>query len=97
MTPLTPEHVFFIEAIENKLRLACSYHGKRRLIEPQCYGMGYRGRELVRVHQLRGGGDREPLFFASDIEDVMVVGSFTKPGPHYTRDDSAMATIFAQL
>lgn len=93
----TPQLPTFIQAIQSKQRLACTYHGKPRIIEPQCYGIGRKGRELLRVHQVNGGDQPEPLFFASDIENVRVVGTFDKPGPNYKRNDSAMATIFAQL
>jgi hypothetical protein len=93
----TPQHPLFIEAIEKKMRLACVYHGKPRVIEPQCYGVGHPGRELVRVHQIRGGSQAEPLFYAAEIEDVRPIDTFTKPGPNYRRNDSAMAVIFAQL
>lgn len=98
--PMTAKHPTFIEAIHKKQRLSCTYHGKPRIIEPQAYGVGRPGRELVRVHQrheLQPGEQREPLFYASDIENARVVGTFTQPGPHYTRDDSAMVVIFAQL
>jgi hypothetical protein len=93
----TPRHPVFIDAIKQKLRLACVYHGRPRIIEPQCYGVGHPGRELVRVHQIRGGTQAEPLFYATEIEDVRSIDTFTKPGPNYRRDDSAMAVIFAQL
>lgn len=93
----TPQLQIFVEAIESKQRLACTYHGKPRVIEPQCYGIGRKGRELLRVHQVEGGVEAEPLFFASDIGNVRVAGTFAKPGPNYKRNDSAMASIFAQL
>jgi len=78
-------------------RLSCVYHGKTRPIGPQCYGIGSKGLERVRVHQVEGGKQREPLFYASDIENAMPVGTFNSPGPSYKRNDFAIVTIFAQL
>jgi hypothetical protein len=87
-----------VSAIEQKRRLRFLYHGKVRLAEPQCYGIGARGTELLRVHQLQGGQQREPLFDVSKIAELEVLSeTFDRPGPNYTRGDSAMQTIFAQL
>jgi len=78
--------------------LRFSYHGRIRLVEPQCYGMGHKGTELVRVHQIQGGSQREPLFDVSKMTDIALLDEvFTKPGPNYKRNDSAMETIFCQL
>ena len=85
-------------AIEQKRRLKFQYNGQARLVEPQCYGIGTRGTELLRAHQLRGGREREPLFDVSKISHLQVLDEeFHRPGPNYKKDDSAMKTIFAQL
>ena len=85
-------------AIDQRRRLRFLYNGRTRLADPQCYGMGTRGTELLRVHQLQGGQEREPLFDVSKIADLEVLNEvFDRPGPNYKRDDSAMKTIFAQL
>jgi hypothetical protein len=87
-----------VDAIRNRRRLRFTYHGKARLGEPQCYGIGVKGTELLRIHQIRGGAQREPLFDVSKMEDLIVLDeSFTKPGPNYKKNDSAMKTIFCQL
>ena len=87
-----------VRAIEQKRRLCFSYSGRTRLVEPQCYGIGTRGTELLRVYQLRGGREPEPLFDVSKIADLEVLNDrFVRPGPNYKRNDSAMKTIFAQL
>jgi hypothetical protein len=87
-----------IDAIAHRRRLRFVYHDKARLAEPQAYGIGTRGTELLRVHQLRGGSEREPLFDVAKIEALEVLDeTFARPGPHYTRDDSALVTVFAQL
>jgi predicted DNA-binding transcriptional regulator YafY len=87
-----------VKAIEQKQRLRFLYNGKVRLVEPQCYGIGTRGTELLRAHQLQGGQEREPLFDVSKIADLEALNEvFVRPGPNYKKDDSAMTTIFAQL
>ncbi len=95
---MSPLHAILVASIRDRRRLRFVYHGKERLVEPQCYGIGTKGTELLRGHQLRGGTQREPLFDVSKIENlVQLEDIFAAPGPHYTRDDSAMATVFAQL
>jgi hypothetical protein len=87
-----------VEAIDNRRRLSFVYNGKARIAEPQCYGVGTRGTELLRVHQVKGGSEREPLFDVAKISELLVLDErFTRPGPNYKRNDSAMKTIFAQL
>ena len=87
-----------VEAILDRRRIAFTYHGKPRLAEPQCYGIGTRGTELLRVHQLQGGTQREPLFDVAQIADLVLLDQhFARPGPNYKKNDSAMRLIFAQL
>ena len=86
------------QAIREKRRLRFTYHDVARRVEPQCHGIGHRGTELLRVFQLEGGTQPEPLFDVSKISDLQVLDErFEKPGPNYKRDDSAMREIFAQL
>ena len=87
-----------VHAIEHKRRLRFTYNGKPRLVEPQCYGVGMKGTALLRVHQLQGGSEREPLFDVAKISDLVVLDeTFQAPGPNYKRDDSAMREIYCQL
>ncbi|RZL11253.1 MAG: hypothetical protein EOP40_03425 [Rubrivivax sp.] len=87
-----------VDAIRHKRRLRFTYHGKLRLVEPQCYGIGTKGTELLRAHQLQGGSQREPLFDVAKVAGLQVLDeTFTRPGPNYTRNDSAMTRIFCQL
>jgi hypothetical protein len=86
------------DSIRQKRRLRFIYNGKMRLAEPQCYGIGTKGTELLRVHQIEGGSQREPLFDVSKIRDLIALEEvFTRPGPNYKKNDSAMTTIFCQL
>jgi predicted DNA-binding transcriptional regulator YafY len=87
-----------VDAIRKRRRLRFTYNEKTRIVEPQCYGIGAKGTELLRVHQIRGGTQREPLFDVSKMEALVVLDEvFTQPGPNYTKNDSAMTTIFCQL
>jgi hypothetical protein len=87
-----------VESIRQRHRLRFTYNGKIRVVEPQCYGIGTKGTELLRVHQIQGGHEREPLFDVSKIGSLIVLEEiFAKPGPNYKKNDSAMATIFCQL
>ncbi len=87
-----------VTALAERRRLAFTYNGRRRIVEPQCYGVGARGTELLRGHQRVGGAQQEPLFDVAKMEDVTVLPEhFERPGPHYKRNDSAMREIYAQL
>jgi predicted DNA-binding transcriptional regulator YafY len=85
-------------AILEKRQLRFRYHGRERLVEPQCYGIGVNGTELLRARQLQGGDAREPLFELGKMQDLRLLDTtFARPGPNYRKDDSAMKTIFYQL
>jgi predicted DNA-binding transcriptional regulator YafY len=85
-------------SVLEKRRLRFSYHGRTRLVEPQCYGIGAKGTELLRAHQIEGGAQREPLFDVAKMQDLVLLDEvFTRAGPNYTRNDSAMKLIFCQL
>ncbi|OUL98310.1 hypothetical protein A8M77_32200 [Variovorax sp. JS1663] len=87
-----------VQAILEKRRLRFSYNGRVRLVEPQCYGIGTKGTELLRAHQIDGGAQREPLFDVAKMTALVLLDEvFTVPGPNYKRNDSAMKTIFCQL
>jgi len=42
-----------VDSINSKRRLSFAYDGTTRIVEPQCYGIGTRGTELLRAHQKR--------------------------------------------
>ena len=87
-----------VQAFQNKQRIQFVYNGKVRIAEPQCYGVGRKGTELLRVYQISGGSEPEPLFDVSKMEGLKLLNDFfTKPGPNYKKGDSAMVKIFCEL
>jgi hypothetical protein len=87
------------EAIKNKQRLQFSYNGKTRIVEPQCYGIGTKGTELLRGYEVAGNVEKTNKLY--DLTKVVTLISlnefFTSPGPNYQKGDSAMKTIFCEL
>ncbi|MEO8922789.1 MAG: hypothetical protein ABI330_08175 [Caldimonas sp.] len=59
-----------VQAIREKRRLRFIYNGTARLAEPQCYGQETKGTELLRVHQVTGGSQSEPLFDVSKMKNL---------------------------
>jgi hypothetical protein len=87
-----------LTAIRNKRRIHFVYNNKRRIAEPQCYGISTAGKEVVRVFQVSGGTQKEPLFEVAKIDQLFVSNeTFHRPGPNYKKGDSAMSVIFAEL
>src|SRR5258708_36042113 len=87
-----------VDSIRQKRRLRFTYNVTTRIAEPQCYGIGTRGTELLRVHQIEGGSQREPLFDVSKINDLIPLDEFFSTlDPNYKKNDSAIVTIFCQL
>ena len=88
----------FCKAIQNKQRVEFIYHEKIRVGEPQCCGISKTGKEVVRMHLIKGGSRPEQLFEIAQIKDLKTIDEyFEKPGPNYRRNDSAMSEIFCQL
>lgn len=91
-------HPVIVEAIRDKRRLSFVYDEKPRVVEPQCHGIGSKGTLLLRAAQLHAGPHPERLFDVARITRLELLDErFDGPGPHYARDDSAMAEVFAQL
>jgi hypothetical protein len=87
-----------VNAIKNKQRLQFLYHDRLRITEPQCYGISTKGNEVLRVYQISGGSQREPLFEVSKMENLTLLNEyFIEAGPNYKPHDSAMKEIFAEL
>jgi len=86
-------------AIGARRRLSFIYHERLRVAEPQCYGISTAGKEALRVHLIKGiSTEREPLFTVAEMQALkMLDQTFTKPGPNYKKNDSAMKIIFCEL
>jgi hypothetical protein len=52
-------HPVIVEAIRSKRRLSFTYNGRKRIVEPQCHGIGTKGTELLRGYQIHGGQEPE--------------------------------------
>lgn len=88
----------FCDAIRNKRKVTFVYHDKEREGEPQCWGISQGDKEVVRVHLTKGGSRPEQLFEIAQVKLLELQNEhFTKPGPNYKRDDSAMKEIYCQL
>jgi hypothetical protein len=94
-----PQVPALCRAIENKRRIAFVYHQRRRVGEPQCYGVSTRKKEALRVFLIEGiSKEREPLFTVAEMEGLTLLEqTFTRPGPNYKKGDSAMEHIFCEL
>jgi serine/threonine-protein kinase HipA len=96
--PKLPQKEILCSAIKKRQRISFRYKDKQRIGEPQCCGVSSGGKEVVRVHLLKGGRRPEQLFLIDQIKSLKVLGEhFTKPGPNYQPDDQAMKEIYCQL
>lgn len=92
-----------IEAIENQNELEFYYNGHYRKVEPHTYGVSTRGNDTLSAYQTDGTSDRGEVpdwkqFTVSKIEDLRVLDStFSGTRPGYTRGDSRMTEIYAEL
>jgi Fic family protein len=89
----------FCDAIKNKQRIRFEYNGKTRVVEPQCYGIGTTGTELLRGYELSGNSkNAEKLYDLSKASSLELINEhFTSPAPNYRKSDSSMKTIFCEL
>lgn len=91
-------HEQLIQAIHLRHRIQFTYNNVLRVGEPQCYGVGHKGTNLLRVYVLQGSSQPEPLFDVSKMKGLVLLDTFfTKPGPNYKKGDSAMKIIYAEL
>lgn len=102
MAPLTFDKTslanLLCNAIRDKQRVKFIYNKKERIGEPQCCGISTAGKEVVRIHLIKGGSRPEQLFQIAEMESLQLLEEhFIKPGPNYHRDDLAMQEIFCQL
>jgi hypothetical protein len=87
-----------VRAIRERRVVSFEYNGRARVVEPQCYGVGSKGTELLRALQVQDRETKEALFDVAKMHDLCILDRrFVDPGQHYRPNDSAMVTVFAQL
>lgn len=86
-------------AIKSKQRLQFEYNNKTRVVEPQCYGVGAKGNELLRGYEVEGSIEKtNKLYDLAKVNFLRLLDkNFTSPGPAYQKGDSAMKTIYCEL
>jgi hypothetical protein len=90
------------EAIKNKRLLEFHYEGRKRVVEPHCYGQSTKGNSVMRAYQVSGysssGKMGWKLYDLSKASSVILLGEiFDNPRSGYRRGDSAMSVIYAQI
>jgi hypothetical protein len=92
------EEALICEAIEKRQRLEFVYNKKKRVVEPQFYGIGKKGYEQLRGYQVNELPWQEKLFDVVKMRDLKLLPDrFTRPGPNYNSNDSAFKTVICKL
>lgn len=92
-----------IEAIENKKLLTFEYDDYSRVVEPHTLGVSKTGKETLSAFQTIGGSARGNVpcwgqFSLAKIENLEILEkSFSGTRPGYSRGDSRMSRIYAEL
>jgi hypothetical protein len=73
-------------AILQRRRLQFTYNGQLRIVEPQCYGVGHTGTELLRAHQVHGGPALEPLFEVPRMSGLHAERNLRPPWPELPQE-----------
>ena len=73
------------------------YYGKRRVVEPYCHGVTWKGDDSLRAVQIGGQGPGfgfGKMWTIEKMTDVRLTERrFVPDDPHYNPDDSAMARV----
>jgi hypothetical protein len=95
---LSANGLVICEAIERMQRLQFVYNNKLRIVEPQFYGIGRKGQEQLRGYQINEEPFLEKLFDVEKMKRLELLPfHFSKPGPHYNRNDSAFVKEICKL
>jgi hypothetical protein len=92
-----------IQSIRNRELIGFNYDGYPRTVEPHAYGVTSKGKEVLRAYQIAGGSSSGAvrswrLFEVSRMNGFHLDGDgFSAPRQGYSRNDSAMETIYAQI
>lgn len=79
------------------------YNRHSRKVEPYCYGVSTKGKELLRAFQISGGSSSNiskgwKLFSVTEISNLKVLdGIFQKIRYGYNPKDSAMSRIYCKI
>ena len=97
--PQRPIGELLCEAIRNWQRIEFMYNKELRVAEPQCFGIGIKGKIQLRVYQVnKKPKPQERLMDIGKIKDLKLLDShFTEPGPNYSSNDSAFLKIVCKL
>lgn len=91
------------EAVATRKRLAFTYEGHARVVEPYCHGFTRAGAEVLRAVQVRGSSrsgqfDGGKLWTVSKMRLVRTLNEdFVPDDPDYEPNDSAMARIHCRI
>lgn len=92
-----------IEAIDSRNLLEFNYDGHYRLVEPHTFGVSTKGNDTLSAYQIGGTSDKGnvpdwKLFTISKITDLKKSDvTFTGTRKGYTKGDSRMSKIYAEL
>lgn len=95
---LSSQKELLCNSIKEMRRIKFIYNEKERLGEPQCYGVSGAGKDVLRVYLIKGGSRPEQLFEVAKMKNLQLLeDKFSRPGPNYSRNDTAMKSIYCQL
>lgn len=92
-----------IEAIDNRNLLEFQYDGHYRLVEPHTCGVSSKGNDTLSAYQVGGTSDKGivPDWKQFTISKIVGLkksnGTFTGTRTGYTKNDSRMSKIYAEL
>ncbi|WP_294324487.1 hypothetical protein [uncultured Chryseobacterium sp.] len=92
-----------INAIENRNLLEFSYDGHHRVVEPHTFGVSTKGNDSLSAYQVEGTSDQGivpdwKLFTVTKIMGLKKSDkTFSGTRPGYTKGDSRMSKIYAEL
>ena len=91
-----------IDAIRNHETLSLTYSGTSRVVEPHTVGVSTKGNDVLSCYQTQGAhikpGHEWDLLTVSKITNLTNTGHlFVGTRPKYSRNDSRMVKIYAEL
>lgn len=92
-----------IDAIKGRNLLEFSYDGHHRVVEPHTFGVSTKGNDTLSAYQVKGTSDKGSVPDWKQFTISKIVGlkksdeTFTGTRPGYTKGDSRMTKIYAEL